>query len=408
MHRHSIALALLFALTASACGDDGHAPGAHETNPPVSPPVQDQPTAADEAAAPDGPAGAEADELPASEADAPPAPEPQAPQPTQRLGPATSIDGIAEAAFEGVGADPRIAQIIDHGRYAFVLFTARPEGADYARFTGERHPRRGLYLARVLVPEELPGDEPANAEADARNPTAPVEGAAAEAENGGEAPPTPAENGAEAPPTSAALEEDLTPFVREDGILLYEYAVGEEQNYCDNADFSPENELRARDIDHDREVEITVIAGVAALPHRPGNSNDRCGTVAFIVGADDLDVQARFTRAYYQENFAAGSETELAIETRWRLDDLDSDGHPDLHVIESYRFVDDFMGDDIGDGETAAPEHSRGSDRRTVDCLYDTEADRWACPPTPVVGAQLFQTLEQLLDPSPGISPPSW
>jgi hypothetical protein len=183
-------------------------------------------------------------------------------------------------------------------------------------------------------------------------------------------------------------------FRRESGVLLYDFAVADIDNACEQAELGVASDLRARDLDGDGEVEVTVIVAAAAL-HVRGRSYDptqQCGVVAFLVGTSDLDVQARFTREHHIEQMDAGGELVSDLQTTWRLVDIDEDGHADLRVTESYRHRFDFMGDDIGGGEVAPAERERRSNRRSVDCLYEVASDRWACPlTTPPVGQSLFR-----------------
>ena len=116
---------------------------------------------------------------------------------------------------------------------------------------------------------------------------------------------------------------------------------------------------------------------------------EECGAVGFIVGADDFNVQASFTRDYAVQAFAASIEVGEKRETSWQLRDVDGDGHSDLHVVERWRSLDYFMGDDVGEDESAPASRQAGSDRRELDCLYVITSDAWVCP-APVPGQLLF------------------
>lgn len=118
---------------------------------------------------------------------------------------------------------------------------------------------------------------------------------------------------------------------------------------------------------------------------------DECGAVAFIVGLDDWNVQASFTREYAVNAFAASIEVGELRSAAWQLRDLDADGHGDLHVVERWRFLDYFMGDYVGDGETMPESREQRSDRRELDCPYDVASDSWRCDPAAPPGRLLFE-----------------
>ncbi|MEM9073002.1 MAG: hypothetical protein AAGE52_31140 [Myxococcota bacterium] len=179
-------------------------------------------------------------------------------------------------------------------------------------------------------------------------------------------------------------EEPAGPYQLQGRVLLQDFAVLEEENYCDSIDFEAESQLRVRDVDADDEVEVAVFLAAPALraPHSDGASPIECGVVAYLLGGD-LALQAAFTREYHAEAMAASSETRLDAESRWRYHDEDGDGHADLVVSETLTFRDDFMGDSIGDGETMPEEHQRRQGRRTFTCPYQVAEDRWACATQP-------------------------
>lgn len=171
---------------------------------------------------------------------------------------------------------------------------------------------------------------------------------------------------------------------RIDAIRLQDGVVFREST--DMGDCSVPTELRARDVDGDREVEITVLAQ-ALTPLEEGERE--CGTLAFIVG-DDLGVQARLTREYVFGLTGASGDTTDRRQTTWQLRDVDGDGHADLHVTETWAFTDDFAGDWDGEG-TFPGQHSRGRDRRELDCPWVEADDVWRCPADqPAPGLALF------------------
>lgn len=194
-------------------------------------------------------------------------------------------------------------------------------------------------------------------------------------------------------PGSEGLEEHRRLAV----IRLYDRAMGSEALDASDGPMaaftcSAETDLRARDLDGDGEIEVTVIAAYLQPTEEQwqgGGTPDECGAVAFIVGARDWNVQAAFSRDYAIQAFAASIEVGEKRETTWQLRDVDADGRSDLHVTERWRFRDDFAGDYVGDGETVAPSRNAGSDRREIDCLYSVEHDAWRCP-EPQPGQLLF------------------
>jgi hypothetical protein len=199
-------------------------------------------------------------------------------------------------------------------------------------------------------------------------------------------------------------------YRREAGALLYDFAVGGYENDCDDAPLEMSSELRARDLDADGEVEVTVIAAVAAIPLRGRHYNPRqeCGVVAFLIGANDLEIQARVSRRHHIAQLDAGGYLFSLSNTTWRLEDLNGDGHADLRITEAYRYTFDFQGDYIGGGETAPAEHERRANRRSVDCIYDAASDRWPCPlTTPPIGQTLFRDRNVLVT-EPRSPIPEW
>ncbi|MBZ0121047.1 MAG: hypothetical protein K8H88_28895, partial [Sandaracinaceae bacterium] len=168
---------------------------------------------------------------------------------------------------------------------------------------------------------------------------------------------------------------------------LYAGVVASESMMDNQYDCVVESELRARDLDGDGEVEITVLASY----YRPVEELEtECGTAAFLVGGDDLATQARFSREYHYYSTGAGGDTGEVRDTAWQVRDLDGDSHADLQVTETWRYRDDFAGDDIGDGETAPAERSRRADRRVLVCPWIAGEDVWRCPVTPEPGQAIF------------------
>jgi hypothetical protein len=172
---------------------------------------------------------------------------------------------------------------------------------------------------------------------------------------------------------------------REVGVRLYDRLALYESFSDANCDVT--SELRARDLDGDEEVELTAIAAGADVPF----SYDVCGAVAFLVGGDDMNVQARFTRQFHRESTGVSGDTTLHDDATWIVRDVNADGHADLHVVQRWSFRDDWGGDEI-DGDVFDAVHRRGSDRREVDCIYDAAGDVWACPPVGgyLLGSRLF------------------
>lgn len=181
---------------------------------------------------------------------------------------------------------------------------------------------------------------------------------------------------------------------REAGVRLYDRFVASD-SYSDASCDVPSS-LRARDLDGDGEVELTVLAAGADEPYEYAY----CGVVAFLVGGDDLAVQARFSRQHYVEITGAGGDWTMHDDTTWIVRDVNGDGHADLHVVQRWSARDFFMGDWVGDG-TMPGEHRRGSDRREIDCLYDLPSDSWRCPTVEgyVLGSRLFFTPADVADP---------
>lgn len=193
--------------------------------------------------------------------------------------------------------------------------------------------------------------------------------------------------------TSASDEPE---YRRAGAILLYDGAMESEGGLGDIPGYDCSvgaSELRARDVDRDREIEVTVIA-TFLQPTRErwggGGTPEECGAVAFIVGLDDWNVQASFTREYAVNALAASIEVGEVRSTTWQLRDLDGDGHADLRVVERWRFRDYFMGDWVGDD--SMPESlEQLSDQRELDCPYDPGSDSWRCDPTAPPGRLLFE-----------------
>jgi hypothetical protein len=246
---------------------------------------------------------------------------------------------------------PQTLAQVEHSGKLFVLFTA-PPGPTTERRLRDEMPRVSLWLARL----EHRGDADAGAEE----------------------------------------------YRRVLAVRLYDQALPSDR--LDSADYtcSAPSELRARDVDADREVELTAIASI----FRPADADGvECGAVAFLVGADDLAVQARFTREYhYFQSSAAGDEGALH-DTRWRFVDADHDGHADLHLIEAWSYQYDFEGDyvgetDDGESDTAPASRQRGRDRRELDCLYVVAEDVWRCP-DPQPGSTLFRDANRPRDQRP-------
>ncbi len=151
-------------------------------------------------------------------------------------------------------------------------------------------------------------------------------------------------------------------------------------------------EIRARDLDGDREIELTIVVPYAPLG--PDAFSDACGVMAFLVGAD-LNVQAQFLRHFALARMDAGGDYQETEDTTWRIRDIDGDGHADLHVNEVYQMRDEFEGDYAGpdsDGADTNFEARHRTDRRRleVDCLWEQATDVWNCPP--IDGRRLGQS----------------
>lgn len=216
---------------------------------------------------------------------------------------------------------------------------------------------------------------------------------------GGVAPPATGERTvdlwlAEAEARSTGLDAAIAEHRRVAAIELHGGAV-ESQDLGSTSGFScsAATEVRVRDVDGDGEVEVTVVAAYLRRTRERwggGGTPDECGAVAFVVGASDWNVQASFTREYAVEAFAASIEVYEHRATTWRLADIDHDGHDDLRVTETWRFLDDSMGDDVGGGETVGPSRRTGSERRQLDCLYLPARDEWSCQTESPPGQLLF------------------
>ncbi|MDQ3033568.1 MAG: hypothetical protein M3Y87_14205 [Myxococcota bacterium] len=173
-------------------------------------------------------------------------------------------------------------------------------------------------------------------------------------------------------------EEGVDVHRRVAAILLYDQALPSEP--LDPAagvittpfTCAAETDLRARDLDGDGETELTAIVAFLRPTEEAwggGGTPDECGAVAFLVGADDWNVQAAFTRDYAVQAFAAAIEVGERRETTWQLRDIDGDGRSDLRIIERWRYSNYFMGDYVGGGETEPETRETASDRRQLDCL---------------------------------------
>lgn len=181
-----------------------------------------------------------------------------------------------------------------------------------------------------------------------------------------EAPPS------EAPPSEApALQHRRIALVRLHEAVWPSVPLGGREGFACGVT----SELRARDVDGDGEIEVTAIATFI-----PVTGEETCGALAYLVGTDDWNVQATFSREYSVERFSAGVEEYERRDARWRFEDADSDGHADLRVIETWRHSYDAMGDDVGDGESVEASRSAGQDRRETLCPYDVAHDAWRCP----------------------------
>jgi hypothetical protein len=183
-------------------------------------------------------------------------------------------------------------------------------------------------------------------------------------------------------------------FRRTGALRLYDGAAPSEPPLdLESFSCSADNDLRVRDVDGDGEAEATVIAAYYQPTHERwggGGTPLECGAVAFIVGLDDWNLQASFTREYAVTATAASIEVGESRVTTWQLRDLDGDGHTDLQVVERWRFLDNFMGDYVGGGETMAPARTRGSDQREVACAYVPSLDVFRCDASPPPGQLLF------------------
>lgn len=191
------------------------------------------------------------------------------------------------------------------------------------------------------------------------------------------------------------LSEDGDEEIRRTGgVRLYEQLVMNEAHSDVGCEVA--TELRARDLDADGEVELTVIVDGADVPY----VYDVCGVLAFLVGGDDLNVQARFTRRFRQETTGVSGDTTVHDDATWIVRDVNADGHADLHVTQRWTMRDDWGGDEI-DGDVFDAVHRRGNDRREVDCIYDAAADVWACPDVNGyrLGSRLFFTATDVADP---------
>lgn len=176
--------------------------------------------------------------------------------------------------------------------------------------------------------------------------------------------------------------ESVTEHRRVAAIRLYDAAITSELTEEYRFRCSVQADLRARDVDGDGEVEVTVIAPYfQPTRERWGGDGvpEECGAVAFIVGVDDWNVQASFTREYAVAAFAASLEVYERRSTTWRLADVNGDGRSDLHVAESFDFFLDASADYIGDGEFVDAQRESISERRELDGLYVVDQDLWSC-----------------------------
>lgn len=120
-----------------------------------------------------------------------------------------------------------------------------------------------------------------------------------------------------------------------------------------------ETELRARDVDGDGAIELTVIAPftVASLSSEAFES----ATIGAVLDGRDLHPQLVVLRDY-DASYGDVSSMQRPVATTWTLDDRDAGST--LHVRQRIADVDDDF---------------RTSDARTADCRYDPRADRWRC-----------------------------
>ena len=256
------------------------------------------------------------------------------------------VEEAAEDGSEG-SHDARVEATVEDGRHLWVLFRIPGRGPDYDRIRAAGGGARWtLWLARL------------------ESATDPGEGEG---------------------------------FRRSGAVRLYEFAQAADELRRD-CEPGVSSELRACDLDGDREVEVTVIAAVAAAGML--RSGEECGAVAFLVGGDDFGIQARFTREYRWALDDAGGDSELARFTTWRLDEPADGAAPALRVTEVLRVDDRFSGDWGGEQVGTVPGRShRENTRRQVRCPYAPDADAWLCPPEPTLGTAFFRTADEVLSP---------
>ena len=186
-------------------------------------------------------------------------------------------------------------------------------------------------------------------------------------------------------------------YRRSGAVRLYDFGMAADELVRD-CEPGVESGLRAGDLDADREVEITVIAAVAASGVL--KSGEECGAVAFIVGGDDFGIQQRFTREYRWVLNDAGGATAVGRFTTWHFDEENGGGATAVHVTEVVTLRDEFSGDWADDETGTVPgRRRRESGRQEVVCPYVPGEDVWRCPPSPPLGDAFFRNADQVLSP---------